>query len=143
MNLSSRGRGGTHNLFSRVQRVARLHLLNFGTNISFANLPQKSCKINSSLQVTLYERPNISIAIISCTEKPTGLSFHGPLLMHIINREDTGAMTSRTSFPMRYIRWGEEGVRTSNLRLSENQAIGWPPSAIVGGGERGTPYNVL
>ena len=32
-------------------------------------------------------------------------------------------MTSGTRPPVRYIRWGEEGVRASDLGPSENQAI--------------------
>ena len=33
-------------------------------------------------------------------------------------------MTSRTRPPVRYIRWGEEEVRASDLGLSVNQSMG-------------------
>ena len=109
----------THNLFSRVLRVDNM-LSILGLIFLFANLPQKSCKINT---------PNIGTAISSCRGKPACLSFNSPL-MHVIKgfSDATVAMASRTSFLTRYIRWGEKGVKMSDLRLSEcsNTALSLP-----------------
>ena len=102
-----------HNLFSRVLRAGSI-LSILGLTFRFANPPQNSWKIISQ---------NIGTAISSCRGKPACLSFHSPLLMHVIKGfSDT---TSRTSFPMRYIRWEKKGVRTRDLRLSENPAMYW------------------